>query len=57
MARSTSDSVVVRPSVIRSAPPDQFGATPMAASTCDGSIAPLAQADAADAHSPAWSSR
>ena len=31
--------------------------TPIAASTCDGSIAPLAQADAADAQTPASSSR
>ena len=31
--------------------------TPMASSTCDGSIAPLLHAEAADAHTPARSSR
>ena len=43
--------------VIRSAPAAQRRSTPIAASTCDGSIAPLAHADAADAHTPASSSR
>ena len=57
MASSTSASVVVRPRLRRSAPAAQRRSTPIAASTCDGSIAPLAQADAADAHTPAWSSR
>ena len=56
-ARSASASVVVRPSVIRSAPAAQFASTPMAARTCDGSIAPLAHAEAAEAHSPASSRR
>ena len=31
--------------------------TPMAARTCDGSAAPLAHDEAAEAHTPAWSSR
>ena len=56
-ASSTSASVVVRPSDSRSAPAAHVRSTPIAASTCDGSIAPLAHADAADAHTPASSSR
>ena len=55
--RSTSAAVVVRPRVSRNAPAGAFVGTPMAASTCDGSIAPLAHDDAALAHTPASSSR
>src|SRR4029079_17256827 len=46
-ARSTSASVVVWPSDIRNAPCAREVGTPIASSTCDGSIAPLAHADAA----------
>ena len=42
---------------MRSAPAAHARSTPIAASTCDGSIAPLAQADAAEAQTPASSSR
>src|SRR5690606_19837550 len=49
-ARSTSASVVVWPRLIRSEPSASVRSTPIAASTCDGSIAPLAHADAALAH-------
>ena len=48
---------VVRPRVRRSAPCAHARSTPIAARTCDGSIAPLAHADAAEAHTPASSSR
>ena len=56
-ARSTSAAVVVSPSVSRKRPGPRSVGTPIAASTCDGSIAPLAHADAALAHTPASSSR
>ena len=46
IARSTSSAVVVCPSVIRRAPAARERSTPIAASTCDGSIAPLAHAEA-----------
>ena len=57
IARSTSAAVVVWPSVSRSAPSALDRSTPIAASTCDGSMAPLAHAEAADAHTSASSSR
>ena len=57
VARSMSAAVVVRPSVRRSAPSAHSRSTPIAASTCDGSIAPAAHADAALAHTPPSSSR
>ena len=56
-ARSMSASVVVWPSVSRSEPRAVARSTPIAASTCDGSIAPLAHADAADAQTSCSSSR
>src|SRR6186997_3252975 len=57
VASATSAAVVVRPSVRRSAPRARSFGTPMAAKTCDGSMAPLAHAEAALAHTPASSSR
>ena len=48
-ARSTSAAVDGQPSESRSEPCASSRLTPMAASTCDGSCAPLAHDDAADA--------
>ena len=54
---TTSASVVVHPSDSRNDPPESAAGTPSAARTCDGSAAPLAHDDAAEAHTPSWSSR
>src|SRR5207248_8286024 len=56
-ARSTSASVLVAPSDRRRAPLAASVDTPMAVSTCDGSTAPLVQAEPADAQTPAPSRR
>jgi hypothetical protein len=48
-AWSTSFSVLDHPSDKRNDPLAVDGSTPIAMSTCDSSIAPLAQDDAADA--------
>ena len=55
-ARSTSASVVVCPSVRRRAPRACDGEYPIAKSTWLGSMAPLAQADPAEAATPSSSS-
>ena len=49
IARSTSPSVVVCPKLRRNAPMVSSALSPIAAKTCEGSIAPLAQAEAAEA--------
>src|SRR5581483_8973779 len=56
-ARSTSSSVVVGPSDSRTLLSASAASMPMAVSTCDGSMAPLVQAEPAEAQTPASSSR
>src|SRR5262247_2450493 len=52
---STSDSVVLRPRLTRTAPRANSGATPMAASTCDGATLPDEQAAPDDTATPSRS--
>jgi hypothetical protein len=57
IALEMSSSVVVCPKLKRREPLIRAFGTPIAARTCDGSIAPLAHADAAETQTPAESSK
>ena len=52
IAASTSASVVVRPRLRRSAPLASSPGSPMAVSTCDGSVEPVVQAEPVEQHRP-----